>query len=409
MTRQITPIQLPAGGVIPSDIALADGKILIGGSGGNAVAQTMSGDVTITDTGVATLSSAAAALAPFTGRNKLINGDMRIDQRNAGASAAITTANAYYLDRWAARFMTGTGHTIQQVATAPAGFSSSLLITVGTGGAAPTGDINDVYQPIEGLNCADLNFGAATAAAVTLSFWVRSSLTGQFGGALVNSALNRSYPFTYTINAANTFEKKTITITGDVSGTWLVSNTIGIYVFFDLGVGTTYQGTAGAWAAALSLGATGDTKLVGTSGATFYLSGVQFEKGSIATPFESVDYATMLVRCQRYYTKTFPAATAPAQSAGVGGAITVKNPIALGEPSIWWKFVTSMRANPTIVTYNPSASNANWRDVTASADVTVDVDPATSIGTNGVLIDTSGTVTTLGDILCIHATASAEL
>ena len=124
-----------------------------------------------------------------------------------------------------------------------------------------------IRQAIEGLNVSDLDWGSANAKTVTLSFWVRSSLTGTFGGALTNSDGTRSYPFSYTISAANTFEQKTITIAGDTSGTWLKTNGVGVFLNFGLGVGTTYSGTAGAWAGSALYSATGATSVVGTSGA----------------------------------------------------------------------------------------------------------------------------------------------
>jgi hypothetical protein len=159
-----------------------------------------------------------------------------------------------------------------------------------------------IGQAIEGFNTADLDFGKATAKTVTLSFWVRSSLTGTFGGSLTNNASNRSYPFSYTINAANTWEQKSITIAGDTTGTWVgATNGVGLYVYFNLGSGSTYSGTAGAWAGSLLTAPTGATSVVGTNGATFYITGVQLEVGSTATPFERRLYNQELANCQRYY------------------------------------------------------------------------------------------------------------
>ena len=232
-------------------------------------------------------------------RNRIINGDMRIDQRNAGAS--VTPANgAYFVDRWNYGSTQASKFTAQQTTTAPAGFTNSIKMTTAAAVTVGAGDIFNIDQRIEGFNVADLGWGAAGAATVTLSFWVQSSLTGTFGGSLINSGFNRSYPFSYTISAANTWEQKTITIAGDTSGTWNTTNGIGIRVAFGLGVGTTYSGTAGSWTGSGLLSATGATSVVGTSGATFYVTGVQLEAGSVATPFERRPFGTELALAQRY-------------------------------------------------------------------------------------------------------------
>jgi hypothetical protein len=245
-------------------------------------------------------------------RNRIINGAMVLDQRNAGAVYTMTgVLNAYILDRW--KFWsnggggTGAVYTVQQSSTAPTGFSNSSVITV-TGTSTISGTVYNAFaQAIEGYNVADLNWGATAASAgqtaksVTLSFWVRSSLTGTFGGALNNSAQDRSYPFTYTISSANTWEQKTITVAGDTSGTWLTTNGIGLYIFWSLGIGASYSGTAGAWAGTAYLSATGTTSLVATNGATLYITGVQLEAGTTASPFEYRQYGTELALCQRYY------------------------------------------------------------------------------------------------------------
>jgi hypothetical protein len=233
-------------------------------------------------------------------RNRIINGDMRIDQRNAGASVT-PTATTYTLDRWQFLINQSSKFTTQQSSTAPTGFTNSLLVTSSSAYSVLTGDYFTVRQAIEGLNVADLAWGTASAATVTLSFWVRSSLTGTFGGSIVNDAGNRSYPFTYTINAANTWEQKSVTIAGDTSGTWLTTTGRGMVLVFGFGVGATFSGTAGSWASANYLSATGATSVVGTNGATFYITGVQLEAGTVASPFERRPYGEMLMLCQRYY------------------------------------------------------------------------------------------------------------
>jgi hypothetical protein len=178
-----------------------------------------------------------------------------------------------------------------------------MLITSLSAYSVGSGDYFQASQPIEGFNVADLGFGAAGASTVTISFWVRSSLTGTFGGCLKNGASNRSYPFTYTISSANTWEQKTVTIAGDTTGTWATDNSRGMQLVFSLGMGSTYSGTAGAWAGSNLGSATGATSVVGTNGATFYITGVQLEKGSTATSFDYRPYGTELQLCQRYYYK----------------------------------------------------------------------------------------------------------
>ena len=233
-------------------------------------------------------------------RNRIINGAMMIDQRNAGASVTPTNGQ-YSVDRWMAGLTQASKFSLQKSSTAPTGFVNSLTATSLSAYSVLTGDIFYIRQGIEGLNCADLGWGSSNAQTVTLSFLVRSSLTGTFGGVLRNSAGDRAYPFSYTINSANTFEQKTITIVGDTTGTWLTTNGVGAWVVFGLGVGATYSGTAGAWAAGNYYSATGATSVVGTNGATFYITGVQLEKGSTATSFDYRPYGTELALCQRYF------------------------------------------------------------------------------------------------------------
>ena len=307
-------------------------------------------------------------------RNRIINGDMRIDQRNAGA--AVSAGNAYTLDRWAVRTDTGSGNTTQQSTTVPTGFKNSLIVTIGTGASPTSGQRNYIQQNIEGLNVSDLAWGSASAKTVTLSFWVRSSLTGTFGGALQNSAGDRSYPFTYTISAANTYEYKTVTIAGDTTGTWLTTNGIGIALYIGLGLGSTFNGTAGAWAAADYRSATGSTNVVATSGATFYITGVQLEVGSVATPFERRDYGRELIMCQRYYETSFNAGTAPANNVtdNFSGTQTAYTANSGNTQNI--SFKVTKRASATITYYSsnmkasPTANQWQYYNGSAWVDAT---------------------------------------
>jgi hypothetical protein len=305
-------------------------------------------------------------------KNRIINPAMQIDQRNAGASVTNDTGVQYGTDRF---LVYGNGiaskFTFQQNAgsvTPPTGFTNYLGFTSSAATTVGSGDIYEFLQRIEGLNVADLGWGTANAASVTLSFWVRSSLTGAFGGAISNSANNRSYPFSYTISSANTWEQKTITISGDTTGTWLTTNGTGIQVIWSLGVGATFQGTANTWAGAGYYSATGTVNLVATNGATLYITGVQLEKGSTATSFDYRPYGTELSLCQRYYWKTFVVDTAPAQNVAPGNQVFN---ICTNNISNGLYFPVSMRATPTITTFNPYAANASFRVPNSATDVAV--------------------------------------
>ena len=251
-----------------------------------------------------TINGVVVAVDNYIGmRNRIINGDMRIDQRNVGASV---TANDGYItvDRWKFNSTQNGKGTIQRSTVAPPGFTNSLLFTSTSAYSVLSSDLIDIQCRLEGFNMADLGWGTAGAQAVTLSFWVRSSLTGTFGGAVRSGGGSaRSYPFSYTINSANTWEQKTITVPGDTSGTWATDNTQWGSIQFGLGDGSTYSGTAGVWASATYTNSTGATSVVGTNGATFYITGVQLEVGSVATPFERRPYGTELMLCQRYFYK----------------------------------------------------------------------------------------------------------
>jgi hypothetical protein len=244
-----------------------------------------------------------AAASPFALKNRIINGDMRIAQR--GTSAISTDsggAHNYFVDRWCSGNSQASKFTGQQSTVAPTGFSNSLLITSTSAYTVGSGEQFIVQQIIEGFNWYDLGWGTSDAKTITLSFWVRSSLTGTFGGCMQNDNGSRQYPFSYTISSVNTWEQKTITITGDTSGTWVgSSNAAATAVVFSMGAGSTISGTAGAWTSSYHISTTGATSVVGTNGATFYITGVQLEIGSTATPFERRLYNQELANCQRYY------------------------------------------------------------------------------------------------------------
>ncbi len=273
---------------------------------------------------------------------------MVIDQRNAGASVTPTDGQ-YVLDRWKQLQSVASKYSVQQNAggvTPPAGYTNYLGVTSLSAYSVGASDYFAVLQEVEGFNSADLAWGTANASTVTVSFWVRSSLTGTFGGTIGNSANNRAYPFTYAISAANTWEQKSVTIAGDTSGTWLTNNGIGLRVKFGLGVGSTYNGTAGSWQASNLISATGSVSVVGTSGATFYITGVQLEAGSVATAFERRPFGTELQLCLRYYQNSFDVGNKPGVSTSLSDAIHL---VSFGDGNCGgYPFQVPMRAAPTV-------------------------------------------------------------
>jgi len=277
-------------------------------------------------------------------KNRIINGAMVIDQRNAGASVTPTTDATYTLDRWCVRITSSSKFSVQQNAgsvTPPVGFTNYLGITSTSSYSVSSTDIFTLEQVIEGFNVQDLAWGTANAKTVTLSFQVYSSKTGTFGGSLFNNAANRSYPFTYTIASANTWTSVSVTIAGDTSGSWTQTNGAGIYVNFDLGSGTSRVGTAGAWAGATYWGASGCQSIVATNGATFYITGVQLEVGSTATSFDYRPYGTELDLCQRYFYKVIGNSGNNYESLGSGVAT------ASTSADVMTQLPVTMRAVPT--------------------------------------------------------------
>jgi len=297
------------GNVTLTNVTISSGNVTITGANVSGTAnvstlvvtgsETVSGNTAVTGNITA---SAFTSTSTFGFRNRIINGAMVIDQRNAGASVTSTTG-IYTLDRWYCLNSVTSKYTVQQNAgsiTPPAGFTNYLGVTSSAATSVGSTDYYVLRQAIEGFNCADFAWGTASAATVTLSFKVYSSLTGTFGGAVQNNTSARSYPFSYTISSANTWTTVSVTIPGDTSGTWQTGNLTGIFVYFGLGVGSTYSGTAGSWSGSNFISATGATSVVGTNTATFYITGVQLEKGSTATSFDYRPYGTELALCQRY-------------------------------------------------------------------------------------------------------------
>ena len=286
----------------------------------------------------------------YTGfKNRIINGAMVIDQRNAGASG---TGSSYTVDRWKYTGSQSSKGTVAQSTTVPAGFINSLGFTSSSTYSITASDFFFLAQCIEGYNVADLGWGTASAKTVTLSFQVYSSLTGTFGGVLTNGVNNRTYPFTYSVASANTWTTISVTVAGDTTGTWATDNTAGLFVLFGLGCGSTYSGTAGSWSGGTYFSATGATSVVGTNGATFYITGVQLEKGSTATSFDYRPYGTELSLCQRYY---------------IGSQVYNGVKTASGYTRINVPLSATMRTTPALV-YSDSVGNVSKISTYASND-----------------------------------------
>ena len=233
-------------------------------------------------------------------RNLIINGAAEVNQRSTGT---VTNGEAYgAVDRFIGFAAAGGTFTLAQSTDSPDGYNNSILATVTSADSSiASNDFYGISQRIEGQNVYHLGFGSSAAKTLTLSFYVKSSVTGTFGGAIRNSAGNRSFNFSYTVNSANTWEHKTYTIAGDTSGTWLTDTGIGLRVSWSLGDGSDRLQAAGSWGAGNFAGVTGQTNLITTGSATLQLTGVQLEVGSVATEFEHRSFGEELALCQRYF------------------------------------------------------------------------------------------------------------
>ena len=243
------------------------------------------------------------AVVPTGRKNLIINGAMVIDQRNSGSAVTGSGAVAKMAaDRYSLYANTSATITAQQVSDAPDGFEKSNKFTCTTAASSDvSGSRLQVVQGIEGYNTAHLQFGSSNAKTITLSFWVKASNAGTYGGSFTNGAVNRAYPYSYTISSANTWEYKTVTIAGDTSGTWATDNTSGMYIFWGLGVGSDFEGTANQWNGAFDIAPPSSFSLKDNLNATWQITGVQLEVGTVATEFEHRSYGEELALCKRYY------------------------------------------------------------------------------------------------------------
>lgn len=306
------------------------------------------------------VSSSWLDITPTKGamKNRIINGGMQIDQRNDGA-AVTPTASAYTIDRWLAAVTQASKLTFQQVADAPAGMKTSLKVTVASQFSPGAADVFSVSQGIEGNNIIDLQFGSAGALSITTSFQVKSSITGTFACNVQNGSVNRSYVATYSIPVANVWTPIVLTIAGDQTGTWATDTSAGMYLTFDLGSGSNYNTTAGAWNAGNLKRTSGCVSFVNqTAGATWQLAQVQLEAGSIATSWDVRDYGRELMMCQRYYEKSYDTATAPGTAATYAGSVFWTMPAFGSFTYQGARFAVPKRAAPTVTMYAPGTGNS---------------------------------------------------
>lgn len=302
----------------------------------------------------AALGSSALLPAGLGFRNKIINGDMRINQRNSGTLTG-SGSRQFPVDQWGVWNGTGTV-TFQQSTTAPSGFSNSFLATVTGTGSYGTGGYTQVQTKVEGFNCQDLAFGTTSAKPIVLSFWCRSSIVGTYPVQLRNSAADRSYVALFAINSANTWEQKVLTITGDTSGTWLTNNGVGLDIILNLGIGTDYDtASPNSWISGNKGSTSSCVDFAANAGATFYITGVQLEQNYQATPFEQRPYGVELALCQRYYWRSTPGLTTDAQARHAHFRRMNQYPvIASGHCA----FPVAMRTEPTVGLYNGNGLGA---------------------------------------------------
>jgi hypothetical protein len=349
--------------------------------------------------------STIVPLTPSVMGSWVINGDFEIDQAHEAASASCA---APFMDRWRCTSNNGATFTIQRVADAPAGYQVSSLITSTAAQSIAAGTLNRYTQQLESTMLIGLGWGVAGALPVAFDFCAKSSLTGSYTVALRNSGGTPTYLVPYSLPVAGTWVCFSQIIPGPLTGSWGGAiGTMNLFIDFDLGIGSTFQSAnANAWQGTNFGEITGSAQLGANNGATLNITAVHLRQGTqTSATYTPNTFEIELIRAQRFYRKSFPKGTAPAQNAGVAGARCVTNPIAVGRPSLYVPFDPPMETSPTVTTYNPSVTNANWRDVTAGADVTVTVDPAAAKSSTGVNISTGATVTTLADELCIHYTA----
>jgi len=348
--------------------------LILTGSSGSTTLDSSAG-LTFSDS-----SNQQYASSPYVLKNRIINGAMMIDQRNSGASVTPTATSYVSCDRWYPQLTQASKFSVQQqTTTVPTGFSFAQQFSVVASYTVSSGDYFGTEQRIEGFNTADLAWGTANAQTVTLSFWAYANNAGTYCGSLGNNGSTLSYVFTYTLTA-NTWTKVSVTIPGPTSGTWVgATNGIGVVVRFTLSAGSTFQtATTNSWISGNYAVTSSNFNWIGTASATWYITGVQLEIGSTATPFERRLYNQELTNCQRYYIQSYPYGTVAGTNIGASGAGTLEG-VCYGATSFGYtimgpfSFPVTMRTNPTVTVYNNitglSTASVCVRNVNASTNV----------------------------------------
>ena len=294
---------------------------------------------------------------PLSNRNIIINGAMNVAQRSPNVAVNIpggkTVTDVDRFGQWT-KTADGNWKSAQQVYDAPADFQFSRKITSLAANTIEAGTYHTVRYAVEGYDAAQLNCGLSSAKTVTLSFYVKSSLTGTFGLNFTNAANNRSYPTTYTISNPNVWERKTITLILDTSGTWLKTSGVGLEINWHLAIGSSYStSTLNQWQGSWRFPSSA-TDILATNGATWQLTGVQLEVGNIATSFEHRSFVDELIRCQRYYEKSYPYTIVPGTAPYFSSSYMMRDGTASSVVRYYpVNYKVTKRASPDITLYNP--------------------------------------------------------
>jgi len=310
------------------------------------------------------------------GRNRILNGEMIIDQRNVGALITVNSASTFYsADHWMGQGSSAGAFTLQRVTDVPnsGGFRNSIITTITSTDLTLAANVSyRIIQPMEGNFLADFRFGFADAQALFLSFWVKGSMTGTYGGSILNGTENRSYPFSFTINNANTWEQKTIAISGDTAGTWSITTAIGMEVMFSLGANSAFKSASpNVWQTGKFYSPTGTVDLIQTLNATINFTGVQLEIGTNATAFEHIPLDLLIHRCERYFEKSYPLETA---LGSVGGAEQFTTTSAGGANTSYGStrpFHVEKRTAPSMTAWSNNGDSGTWQFFTSAGGATL--------------------------------------